>query len=55
MAGADVHVNKGMSRSDCWSGRAALGGFDAIECDWRELLRWIASVGGTAASECPRG
>lgn len=53
MAGADVYVNKGMSQSDCRSGRAVLGGFDAMECDWRELFRWITSVGGAASSEYP--
>lgn len=51
MAGADIYGNNGMSQSDYRAGRPVLAGFDAIECDWRELFRWLISVGSASVSD----
>lgn len=37
---------KGTLRDECMADRATLYGFQPLESDWRELMRWLMSVSG---------
>lgn len=40
-----IDVYKGLTRAEYLEDKAQLKGFNAIESDWKELFRWILSVG----------
>lgn len=40
-----IDVYKGLTRAEYLQDKAQLKGFNAIESDWKELFRWIMSVG----------
>lgn len=46
MAGNKVYRQKGSLREECMKNIATLKDLRVLECDWREIFRWIMSVSG---------